>query len=252
MMGSHSRNANKQAHKSAAELNNKTKKKNKNQNKKQEAETAEKKKERKERLKKVRKMKKRMMGIVMGAMTGMMVFGTAAGTLAANIGLEDAKKTALEAVGVTEDQVIFKKAAQDMDDGREIFEIDFFVPHEVKYEFNIDANTGMIADQDMDLWEADDDAEYAFLMKDAAKTAAAAAQAAGEITELQAKTIAVNDAGLDMNAVTFTKCRRDTDDGVEQFEIEFHTADFSEFDYDICMKDGRILDKGFDFADFDD
>ena len=236
--------------------NNKTKQKNKNQNKnqnkKQEAETAEKKKERKERLKKVRKMKKRMMGIVMGVMTGMMVFGTAAGTLAANIGLEDAKKTALEAVGVTEDQVIFKKAAQDMDDGREIFEIDFFVPHEVKYEFDIDANTGMIADQDMDLWEADDDAEYAFLMKDAAKTAAAAAQAAGEITELQAKTIAVNDAGLDMNAVTFTKCRRDTDDGVEQFEIEFHTADFSEFDYDICVKNGRILDKGFDFADFDD
>ena len=198
-------------------------------------------------------MKKRMMGIVMGAMTGMMVFGTAAGTLAANIGLEDAKKTALEAVGVTEDQVIFKKAAQDMDDGREIFEIDFFVPHEVKYEFDIDANTGMIADQDMDLWEADDDAEYAFLMKDAAKTAAAAAaEVTGEIPELQAKTIAVKDAGLDMNAVSFTKCRRDTDDGVEQFEIEFHTADFSEFDYDICVKDGRILDKGFDRFDFDD
>ena len=193
------------------------------------------------------------MGIVMGAMTGMMVFGTAAGTLAANIGLEDAKKTALETVGMTEDQVIFKKAAQDLDDGREIFEIDFFVPHEVKYEFDIDANTGMILDQDMDMWDADDDMEYAFLMKEAAKTAAApAAEAAGEITELQAKAIALKDAGLDMNAVTFTKCRKDIDDGVEQFEIEFRTADFCEYDYDICVKDGRILDKGFDRADFDD
>ena len=216
---------------------------------------AEKRKEKKkeERLKKVRKMTKRMMGIVMGALTGMMVFATAAGTLAANVSLEDAKKTALETAGVTEDQVIFKKAVQDLDDGREIFEIDFFVPHEMKYEFDIDANTGKVVDQGMDLWEKDDDVEYAFLMKEAEKNAkAAAAEASGEVTELQAKEIAVKDAGLEMDAVTFTKCKRDMDDGMEQFEIEFHTADFSEYEYDICVKDGRILSKDSDFFEFDD
>ena len=182
-----------------------------------------------------------------------MVFGTAAGALAANVSLEDAKKTALAAAGLTEDQVIIKKAVQDLDDGREVYEIDFFVPHEVKYEFDVDANTGMVVDQDMDLWEADDDAEYAVLMKEAGtKAAAPAAAAAGEVDELQAKAIAVKDAGLTMDAVTFTKCKRDFDDGVEQFEIEFKPADFSEFDYDISVKDGRILDKDFDFFDFDD
>ena len=216
---------------------------------------AEKRKEEKkeERLKKVRKMTKRMMGIVMGAMTGMMVFATAAGTMAANVSLEDAKKTALETAGVTEDHVIFKKAVQDLDDGREIFEIDFFVPHEMKYEFDIDAGTGRIVDQDMDLWEADDDVEYAFLMKEAEKKAAAsAAEATGELTELQAKAIAVKDAGLKMDAVTFTKCKRDFDDGVEKFEIEFHTADFSEYEYDIRVKDGGILKRECDFFEFDD
>ena len=198
-------------------------------------------------------MTKRMMGIVVGAMTGMMVFATAAGTLAANVSLEDAKKTALETAGVTEDQVIFKKAVQDLDDGREIFEIDFFVPHEMKYEFDVDASTGKVVDQGMDLWEKDDDVEYAFLMKEAEKNAkAAAAEASGEVTELQAKEIAVKDAGLEMDAVTFTKCKRDMDDGMEQFEIEFHTADFSEYEYDICVKDGRILSKDSDFFEFDD
>ncbi len=202
---------------------------------------------------KVKKMKKTMKAIMMGAMTGMMVFGTAAGVLAANVDLDTAKKTALEAVGVAEDQVIFKKAAQELDDGCEIFEIDFFVPHEVKYEFDIDANTGAVIDQEMDLWEADDDLEYASLMKDAGTAAAASeAEAAGGITELQAKAIAVKDAGLDMASVTFTKCHRDIDDGTEQFELEFHTADFSEYEYDICVKDGRILDKGFDFFEYDD
>jgi len=201
------------------------------------------------KVKRVKKMKKTKIEILMGVVASMLVFGTATEALAAGTGLEDAKRTALETVGVTEDQVIFKKAAQDLDDGRKIYEIDFFVPHEVKYEFDIDANTGRILDQDMDLWEADDDMEYADLMKNTGKSTT---KAAGEISELQAKTIAVKDAGLAMNAVTFTKCKRDFDDGMEQYEIEFRTADFCEYDYDISVKNGRIISRDFDYADFDD
>ena len=39
------------------------------------------------------------------------------------------------------------------------------------------------------------------------------AAAAGEITELQAKAIALKDAGLGVNDVTFVKCKKDVDDG---------------------------------------
>ena len=44
-------------------------------------------------------------------------------------------------------------------------EVDLFIPSQMKYEFDIDANTGKIIDQDVDYWEADDHIEYGYLLK---------------------------------------------------------------------------------------
>lgn len=46
-----------------------------------------------------------------------------------------------------------------------ILEVDLFIPSQMKYEFDIDANTGKIIDQDADYWEADDHIEYGYLLK---------------------------------------------------------------------------------------
>ncbi|MDO5702070.1 MAG: PepSY domain-containing protein [Lachnospiraceae bacterium] len=183
---------------------------------------------------------------VIAALAAVIVAGTAVS--AAAITLEDAQKTALDAVGVKEEQVIFKSAGLDNDDGREIYEVDFFIPGEIKYEFDIDANTGAIVEQDIEMWEADDDTEYAALIKDAGiKTDSAAAAAAdGGITELQAKMIALKDAGLKADEATFTKCRKDLDDGIEKYEIEIRTAQGTEYEYDIKVSDGTILEKDID------
>lgn len=168
----------------------------------------------------------------------------------AAIDIDQAKKTALEAVGLTEDQVIFKQAEKDTDDGRAVIEIDFFVPGEVKYEYDFDEETGAILEQDMDLWEADDDMEYADLIKAAMNGTETEAEAIeGEISELQAKTIAMKDAGFMADEAKITKCKRDNDDGVWQFEIEIRTADGMEYDYEIKASDGTIMDKDVDFDD---
>lgn len=191
-------------------------------------------------------MKKNIGGLVIGAVMGLTVLGCAGSALAAGITQETAQKTALEAAGVKAEDVIFKPTGTDLDDGREIFEVDFFVPGEVKYEFDIDAATGAIIEQDADLWEADDDFEYAALIENAGKEVKAAA---GGITELQAKTIALKDAGFQANEVTFTKCKKDLDDGIEKFEIEFRTADFVEFEFDINAADGTILERSAEIDD---
>ena len=168
---------------------------------------------------------------------------------AASISLEDARKKALDAVGVKEAQVIFKPVENELDDGRQIYEVDFFVPGETKYEFDIDVNTGAIVEQDIDLWEADDDVEYADLIKAAAGALETEAEAvAGEISELQAKMIALKDAGFKADEVA-VHCRRDLDDGVWQFEVELKTADGKEYDYEIKAADGTILDQDVDFDD---
>ena len=64
-------------------------------------------------------------------MAGVMVFAMAGSVFAAEkVTAEDARKTALDAAGLKEEQVIFKTVGKTMDDGMEIFEMDFFVPGE--------------------------------------------------------------------------------------------------------------------------
>ena len=101
--------------------------------------------------------------IAFAAIVGAMAAATTVS--AATISQESAKRTALEAAGVQEERVIFKEVETDYDDGREIYEVDFFIPGEIKYEYDIDANTGEIVEQDTDLWEADDYVEYAYLIE---------------------------------------------------------------------------------------
>ena len=189
--------------------------------------------------------------IALSAVAGIMAASVVA--CAGTISLEDAQKKALEAVDVAKEKVVFKPTETDIDDGREIYEVDFFVPGEIKYEFDIDANTGAILEQDIDLWEADDDLEYADLIKAAGLTADSAAASTesaaasdGEITELQAKMIALVDAGFKADEVTFTKCKKDLDDGVLKFEVELRLADGTEYEYNIKVADGTILEKDID------
>ena len=192
--------------------------------------------------KRIRIMKKSF--IAFAAIVG--VIAAATTVSAAGVTREDAQKKALEAANVKEDQVIFKQADTDTDDGRQIFEVDFFVPGEMKYEFDIDANTGAILEQEIDLWEADDDMEYADLIKAAGTDVKAAEAVEGEISELQAKMIALKDSGFKADEVTFTRCRRDQDDGTWQYEVELKLADGTEYDYEIKAVDGTILDKDID------
>lgn len=61
------------------------------------------------------------------------------------------------------------------------------------------------------------------------------------ITEAEAQNIALTHAGLTIDQVTFTKRNLDKDDGKEKYEIEFHSTDWIEYDYDIDPYSGQIL-----------
>lgn len=66
---------------------------------------------------------------------------------------QQAKETALADAGYTEDDVTGIRVKQDRDDGREIYEVDFYVQAE-EYDYDIDAVTGQILSRDYDI---DDD-----------------------------------------------------------------------------------------------
>ena len=86
-------------------------------------------------------------------LVAIMMVTLAAGALAqGRVSLEQAKQIALKRAGVTANEVRFNKANQDWDDGRMIWEIEFYCDG-IEYNFDVDMMTGRIL-------EADQEREY--------------------------------------------------------------------------------------------
>lgn len=66
-----------------------------------------------------------------------------------DIGLEGAKSTAAADAGFTVSEVTFTKAEKDYDDGRFVYEIEFFKDRR-EYEYKISADTGKVIDKEVD------------------------------------------------------------------------------------------------------
>ena len=66
------------------------------------------------------------------------------------------------------------------------------------------------------------------------------------ITLSKAKSIALSDAGLKSNQVTFVQAELENDHGVWQYDIEFYTANGKEYDYEIDALTGSILHWDYD------
>ena len=76
----------------------------------------------------------------------------------------DAVEIALKDAGLQKDSVTFNKKMHTYEDGMPVYEIQFLVPGETKYEYVIDDKTGEIREKDAESWEAEDDADYAALL----------------------------------------------------------------------------------------
>ncbi|MDO5062140.1 MAG: PepSY domain-containing protein [Peptostreptococcaceae bacterium] len=155
----------------------------------------------------------------------------------ASISLDKAKEIALNYAGVNASQVKFVKAKLEKDDGRLIYDIEFYAGN-VEYDFEIDAKTGKILEFDKDIEN--------FVIP---------GNESSSITLEKAKQIALNYVGLSASQVTFTKAKLDKDDGRLTYEIKFYAGN-TEYDFEIDAQTGRILDFDYevedDWDDWDD
>lgn len=65
-------------------------------------------------------------------------------------------------------------------------------------------------------------------------------EAAATITKEEAQSIALEHAGLTADQVTYLRTEYEIDDGVPQYEVEFH-HDRWEYDYEIHAETGDVL-----------
>ena len=154
------------------------------------------------------------------------------GSTTASITAERAKEIALGHAGLTAGQVTFARANLDWENGRQVYEVEFYTSDYKEYDYEIDASTGAIVSYDYD-------AEYYSRPSNGGSATAS-------ITAERAREIALNHAGLTASQVTFARADLDRDDGRLVYDVEFYTSDYKEYDYEIDASTGAVLSYDYD------
>ena len=150
-----------------------------------------------------------------------------------------AKEIALNHAGLTASQVTFIRAQLEWDDGRQVYDVEFYNAGDyTEYDYEIDASSGAILSYDRD-------AEHY------TPPASPSPSGSGTITADRAKEIALNHAGLTAGQVTFVKSKLDWDDGRQVYDVEFYDSSYTEYDYEIDASSGSILSYDFDAEGYD-
>ena len=147
-----------------------------------------------------------------------------------------AKSIALKHAGVSASKATFVKAKLDYEDGRRVYEIEFYSGN-TEYDYEILASNGKIISYDKDI------ENYKIPRKNTSSST--------YIGKAKAKSIALKDAGVSASSATFTKTKLDYEDGIRVYEIEFYTNS-AEYEYEINAKTGKIRDIDVEHFDCDD
>ena len=193
-------------------------------------------------------IKQRLLAVLCGAA---LLILTAAGcsqpsSQAEYIGLDAAKAIALEAAGVAESAATFTTTGLDRQNGTDFYAIDFTANGQ-SYEYDIDAVTGIIiSGPQNDVAASASTSPQPSSSVDPSPSPTASQSGSGTITEDQARQIALDHAGRSAGQVTFLKSRLDWDDGRQVYDIEFYTASYEEYDYEIDAATGAIVSCDYD------
>lgn len=168
------------------------------------------------------------------------------------IGVDEAKKLALEDAVLSVSTVKFTAADLANRSGTDYYQIDFTSEGQ-KYKYDIDALTGVIIDADMPDNESSSKSTNSTDQSDSSPTSSTLIDQNSNLndtmlTSEEAKAAALKHAGLSSEQVTFIKTELDYDHKIQIYEIEFYSDD-KEYDYEIDAYTGEIIAYDFDAED---
>ena len=147
------------------------------------------------------------------------------------IGEAKAKELALKHAGLSSKEVSFLQRKLDWDDGRAVYEVEFYSGNR-EYDYEIDAATGAVVDFDSDIEDYTIPSDSTDL-----------------IGKDRAKELALKHAGLSIKEVSFVRVELDRDDGRAVYEVEFYSGS-REYDYEINAVTGAVADFDSDIEDY--
>lgn len=150
---------------------------------------------------------------------------------ASYISEEEAKTAVFSHAGVSADTVFLEKCQLDYENGIMVYEIEF-QSEGYEYDYDVNATTGEIISQKKEI--------HNHYVEHENRSHTAGNQSSGEIGEEQAKTAAFSHAGVSADNVWVEKCKKDYEDGIMVYEIEFYSEGY-EYDYDINAVTGEVI-----------
>lgn len=143
---------------------------------------------------------------------------------------EEVLDIAMKDAQVTETR--FVEISLDREAEKLVYEVDF-ESGDYEYDYDIDAFSGEI------LWKTSELDKEHFIKTDFRE--AAPDELANELTDAQAKEIALKEAEISEEEISFLKIERDFDDGIKEIEVEF-IANAKEYSYKLNAETGEVLE----------
>lgn len=188
---------------------------------------------------------------------GLTACGGTGGTAAAGDVTEtEAASIAMEHAGVKEDDALSLRVSQEEEDGVAVYDVEFATADR-RYHCDVVRSSGEVLNFSYNaVTSGDDQADdgAAAQTSGAQESSASAAQtddasassaqqstaSSGTIDEAQARSIALEHAGVAESDAKFYRVERDNDDGRAVYEVEFYSGN-TEYDYEISAETGEIL-----------
>ena len=137
---------------------------------------------------------------------------------------DEAKTIALEKAGKTNDEVTFIQSKLDMDDGRQVYDVEFYTADYKEYDYEIDAYTGEVVSFDYD-----------------AEHYSQTNTSGGTMTADEAKELALSQVP-GATASDIREFETDYDDGRTEYEGKI-VYDGMEYEFEIDASNGKILSR---------
>lgn len=202
---------------------------------------------------------KKAAAVLAGALlvAGLTACGGTGGTAAAGDVTEtEAASIAMEHAGVKEDDALSLRVSQEEEDGVAVYDVEFATADR-RYHCDVVRSSGEVLNFSYNaVTSGDDQADdgAAAQTSGAQESSASAAQtddasassaqqstaSSGAIDEAQARSIALEHAGVAESDAKFYRVERDSDDGRAVYEVEFYSGN-TEYDYEISAETGEIL-----------
>lgn len=155
---------------------------------------------------------------------------TACGSGETKISADRAKEIALNHAGILKEDATFLKAERDSENGKAVYEVEFYSKDKKEYDYEIDANTGEILSYDSD-------AESATPAQNGGEQSTASEVT--EITEDKAKEIALAKVP-GATAENIREFKKELDDGREEYDGKI-VYNNMEYEFEIDAKTGEII-----------